>query len=632
MTWARDNRCVVLALLVPGCLLLGVLVGPGCLVLEAPLDKETGIALCQSDSDCGDGLVCDLKAHRCVADSELSLTGWLRLVPPSQGVQGVEEQYAALELSSREELTLMLHRPIRVTGRVLVEGNPLSSEKAKIVAVATGAIPDLKVHQDAKVAATGLAGGDKPGFELWVSEDVTYDVYVYLPAGEDGQEYPPYHVRRQFSRRSDPVDPFTYDWQIEVPPPSEYLALTGCILKDGAGNPLAGARVTAVSPEGGNLSSTALTDALGCFEVLVQPPEALEGDEYELRLQPSPENELVPKVPVATATVTGPTDLGDMTVSGLDSLLHVSVVLTARLDTPPAADFKGKEAEEKAREAAILQQDRLAADLHDSVVRLTGQVGDGMLEVERTVVDVKFETDLTAGRVQATARVEFDVPPRSYVLSVLPAVESRLGIYQQLVHYYAGDKEVPDLQVFLKDKALTRIRVSDAAGFPVLGAQVMATLTGKGKYPDTAPLPMRKFQAEEDLSEAGLYRMSLDPGEYTLVVDALPGSGLPRLVERNLYISGESQQRSFVMPVPAAITGLVLGTPAPVTEAAGASAPSLDQQAPEVQEDDEPIAGVLVELYDETEGLAAPDGSAPIPLATGFTDAEGRFVLLVPAE
>ncbi len=623
MTWRENIRVLVLALLVPGCL-----------VLEAPLDTGQEIATCQSDSECGDGLVCDLKAHRCVTDEELSLSGWLRLVPPGQGVLGVEEQYPALELSSREELTLKLHRPIRVVGRVLVEGNPLSSEKAKIVAVAPGSIPDLKVHQDAQVAASGLAGGDKPGFELWVSEDVTYDVYVYLPASDDGVEYPPYHVRRQFSRRSDPADPFTYDWQIEVPPPSSYLPMTGCVVAEGAlMAPIVGARVTAVAPVSGNLSSTAVTDGLGCFEVLVQPPETPEGDLYQVQLQPSPENDLVPKVQVAEITVTGPTDLGDLPVSDLDELLHIGVVLTVKLDTPSPAEFDGKGGEKQAREMAGRQRDRIAADLHDSVVRLTGQVGTGMLEVERTVEDVQFETDLTAGRVQATARVEFDVPPRSYVLSVIPAAESGLGIYQQLVHYYEGDREVPDLQVFLKDKALTRVRLEDSGGIPLVGAQVMAILTGKGKYPDTAPLPSRKFQAEEDLESAGLYRMSLDPGEYTLVVDPAPDTGLARLVERNLFISGDSQQRSFVLPPPAALTGLVVGTPAPDVEVSGAAASTADPeyQAPE-EVGDQPIPGVLVELYDEMEGLAQPDGSAPIPIASGFTDAAGRFVLLVPAE
>jgi len=614
-------------------LVLALLV-PGCLVMEEPLETGGEVASCQSDSDCGDGLICDLKAHRCVADSELSLTGWLRLVPPSQSVQAVEEQYGTLELSSREELTLKLHRPIRVVGRVLVEGNPLSSEKAKIVAVAPGAIPDLKVHQDAKVAGSGLAGGEKPGFELWVSEDVTYDVYVYLPPAEDGREYPPYHVRRQFSRRSDPADPFTYDWQIELPPSSSYLEVTGCILTEGAvAKPLAGARVTAVSPQSGNLTTTATADALGCFNVLVQPPEIPEGDAYEFQIQPSPDNELVPKVTVAQVVISEGTDLGNLTVSGLEDLLHVSVVLTARLDTPSPSELPGKGAEKKAQEMARRSHDRLAADLHDAAVRLTGQVGDGMLEVERTVENVEFETDLAEGRVQATARVEFDVPPKSYVLSVIPAAESRLGIYQQLVHYYVGDKEVPDLQVLMKDKAVTRVLLENGQKEPVTGAQVMAILSGKGKYPDTAPLPSRKFQAEEDPEEPGRYRLSLDPGEYTLVVDPPPDSGLPRLVERDLFISGESQQRTVTLPAPAALTGLVLGMPSPASDADGAAEKSLGGAEPTLSVDtDQPIAGVLVELYDEIEGLAKPDGSAPIPVASGFTDANGRFVLLVPAE
>jgi hypothetical protein len=44
-----------------------------------------------------------------------------------------------------------------------------------------------------------------------------------------------------------------------------------------------------------------------------------------------------------------------------------------------------------------------------------------------------------------------------------------------------------------------------------------------------------------------------------------------------------------------------------------------------------PAAGVKVELYDDFEANSPADGLAPIPVASGWTDEDGRFVLIIPA-
>ncbi len=615
-------------------------------------EKVATLATCQSDGDCGFDLVCDQKVHVCVDDADLSMTGWLRLLPPAQGMIAVEEQYPGMALDNREDVTLTMHRPLRVLGRVLLEGSPHELQEAQIVAVADGTIPDLKIHQDAKATQSyryDYENGEteKPGFELFVNQEKTYDVYVYLKETTGGQAFPPYHVRRSFSAGIDQADPYTLDWTIDVPTMASYRHIQGCLRLSGEETkPLVGARVVAFAAGNGNVSTAEVSDVSGCFDLLVQPPEPLDEVLYEIHIRPSDENDLVPEQIVATAALSGnaapesdvpqtpdeAVDVGDLMVDGLHQLVTVRLELLALDETETPGQISHKNGEEKARALAQTRLDDLTTELQGTVVGFSGIVGDGLLRVERSISEVIQTVDLEQGEVRVESVIEVQLPPKSFVVNAVPTSQSRYGIQQFMVHLDGSAASQETIHVTLTKKALTRVRVLDNEDRPVTGATFLAVLSNQGKYADVAPLPSRKYLAEE--TEEGLYELSLDQGVYTWVVDPPVEAGLPRLVVRDNSVQGASQQRVVEIASPAVVTGLIYGTLEPHANALegggeGLAADSTEPGAEQAYQG--PAPGVKVELYDELEANSPADGLAPIPIAVGWSDENGRFVLIIPS-
>jgi hypothetical protein len=615
-------------------------------------EKVAMLATCQSDSDCGAGLVCDRKVHVCVDDAQLSMAGWLRLLPPAQGMIAVEEQYPGMALTNQEDVTLTMHRPLRVLGRVLLEGSPHELQEAQIVAVADGTIPDLKIHQDAKATQAyryDYENGEteKPGFELFVNQEKTYDVYVYLKETTGGQAFPPYHVRRSFSAGAEQGASHTVDWTIDVPKMASYRHIRGCLRLSGeATKPLVGARVVAFAAGNGNVSTAEISDVSGCFDLLVQPPEPLDEVLYEIHIRPSDENDLVPEQIVATASLSGRAapedavpdspedvvDVGDLLVDGLHQLVTVRLELLALDETLTPEQLSHKNGEEEALALAQTRLDDLTTEMQGTVVGFSGIVGDGLLRVERSISDVVQTVDLEQGQVRVAAVVEVQLPPKSFVVNAVPTSQSRYGIQQFMVHLDPSLASQETITVTLTKKALTRVRVVDSEAQPVAGATFLAVLSNQGKYADVAPLPSRKYLAEE--TEEGLYELSLDQGVYTWVVDPPVEAGLPRLVVRDNSVQGASQQREVEIAPPAVVTGLVYGTLEPAANALEGDVVGLAADATEPGSDQAyqgPAPGVKVELYDEIEATSPADGLAPIPIAVAWSGENGRFVLIVPA-
>ena len=563
-----------------------------CLVVEENSGggEPVIVASCDSDSACAEGLVCDETVHMCMADEDLEMTGWVRLVPPSEGMVAVEEQYPGVEVSNGESLNLTLHRPIRVSGNVYHVGDPMfESAEAEIVAVAQGEIPGLLVQQKAKaeeVKTSSDGVGTEGGFEFLVIPDKTYDIYVRL----SGPEYsegttPPYHVRRSFSLQPGSPDPYSYAWDIEIPPQDGYLKLTGRLVCSGSSGetPIEGAKVYGLAQASGNLTSTDLTDAKGSFELWAQPPKELDYEVYELRIRPSQHNELVPEKAVKEVEMSQSMDVGTIVTSGLDKLVPLRLEVTNAPD-----DFD--------------------LELSGTSVRFSGKVDKGSLTVERLL--------------DQDRSVELVLPQGSYVMSVVPPVSSSYGIYQQLVQLVYPSDDTVDILVELSPKVSLHGFVQDHSGNRVEGAQLTAVFTGKGVFPDTSPLPYRSYDVFTN--DQGDYEVLLDPGQYSIVIDPPAQLGLPRKLERNIFVSG-SQQRSWEFALPVVVTGQVYGqvTADLETDEAGSSGAPIPATVG-------PAAEVRVELYDEVDGERTPDGVAPIPIAETWTDEEGHFFLLLP--
>ena len=55
----------------------------------AEVEESIEVPTCQSDSDCGNGMVCDPKVNVCTTDVAIEMEAWSRLVPPPKGVAAV---------------------------------------------------------------------------------------------------------------------------------------------------------------------------------------------------------------------------------------------------------------------------------------------------------------------------------------------------------------------------------------------------------------------------------------------------------------------------------------------------------------------------------------------------------------
>jgi hypothetical protein len=128
-------------------------------------------------------------------------------------------------------------------------------------------------------------------------------------------------------------------------------------------------------------------------------------------------------------------------------------------------------------------------------------------------------------------------------------------------------------------------------------------------------VPERRF---ETYSEAdGSFLLLLDPGYYLFILDPPEGSGLPRTLLDGLTVDS-AQVRQLRFADPLAVTGLIS---AAASQGAGASL------APGTDTGGSPIAGVKLEFY-------PADASAPAsrePLVTGYSDAKGRYLLVLPS-
>jgi hypothetical protein len=264
---------------------------------------------------------------------------------------------------------------------------------------------------------------------------------------------------------------------------------------------------------------------------------------------------------------------------------------------------------------------------------LAGLQEAGLLELERSVADVGTEEDPATGKTVVEAKVTFAIPYGSYVLSVIPPPQGKLALHQQVLTWYAVDGPPGELRHKLVAKTKAGFYVRDPYGNPVTGAHVAAVFANRGEHAEVAPLPPRSFDALPDDADGSLYRVFLDPGTYTLVIDPGADSGFPRKVKRSFPVEGPSLSTTVTLDLPALVTGRVAGVLLPEAGEL-AEVPAEDPRYPAskygaARPYEGMVAGVKVELYDEKEGLSEPDSIPPVPIASGTTGADGSFVLLV---
>lgn len=583
LTWTG----VVLAASMAGCFDLGA----------ADSSKEEAVApTCSSDGDCGSGLVCDSVSRWCVVDQKVVLTASLRLVPQATSSVALEEQYASIQLKNTSVSNFQLHRPLRVVGRVFLAENPLSAvTDAEVAMVGESEIPGLEAQVQAVAGLPSLPGEDgyagpseEGSFEFSVLKNKSYDIYIHLP-DLAADELPPYHVRRSFTSVPNATDPYTVAMDLQVPGPADYPHISGTVvwrssLDSQESTPLSGAKVVAYSLLHGNTSSTVITDADGSFDLRIQPPEELEGEQYALYVRPSSANELVPTLKLANFTALDSEELGTLELVG--SLTPSNLVVSV---------------------SGMAESDALS--LVGATLRAEALWGEeGSLVVERVL--------------QGTTWTSLALPPGLYTLSLRPPAESPWAtIWQSLT--VAASEPSPDslpLQVELKVKERPTLSgsVLSPDGQAVADATVRATCyqTPYGAALSRQDAALSVFSGKTD--QDGQYALGLDPGTYLVEVEPPVSLGLPKAFFWEVVVL-DSSHAEFALPKPVAFSGEIMAGDQSVLDAAGGSAVELPQV---------PAEGVHVELYDP----AWPADLAPLPLAEATTDAKGHFSVLLPAE
>jgi len=550
---------------------------------------------CEDDTDCMAGLVCDLLAQVCVAADAAPREVSLRLVPPSDGSDMLEEQFPGIMVGDSGPLRLVIPRPLRILGTV-AEASGQAATAVTIVAVAAGDLPGLDYYGTSGPAPLNeftqtYLGGD--GFELFVKPDRTYDVYLHR-APESG--LPPFHIRRAFHVGEDALHPHTSKWEIVLPEPGDFFRIRGVVVESlSSPTPVVGARIFLRAPETGELSTTAETDGEGRFEVLVQPPDGAAGGllalpEYEAHVRASEVNPTVPQVVAASGLVlSGETDLGVLEVGFLGTPVPVTLAVQ---------DGSG-----------LFLPDRLGG----TTVRLTGAVGRGTVEVEALV--------------DAEGRAAFQLPTGAYVVSVLPPPEGDLALLQAPLAVEAGRPEVTTA-LHLEPRPELSGWVVTPDGTPLEGVLVTAVFTGKGAYPTTSPLPERRFLATSGAD--GAYSLRLDPGQYRVIADPPASAGLPRRIEPYVFVTS-SEQRTLHLDSPMAVIGLVEAYP-PIDEQGRVTGRGLQDRGTDREPSAAiplPATNVKVEVFPYSPEW--DPGTTRIPLAETWTLEDGQFLLLLPA-
>lgn len=270
---------------------------PGPRGLPAPAPE------CAVDGDCGEGSGCALPAGACVAFAEEGQV-FSVLVKPQGDTDLLPDQYAGVPVGAGGRLDLTMDDPIEIRG-VAVFGNsdlvaatgqaPANAETVGgyLVATAPGLIPGTQFRSETKVYAslaqanglgeiaemegTDTEAGYQPTFVLRLLPGLTYSL-AFIPDLEDDDlpDLPVHDVSAQFSKSG--------RFDIVLPSRKQYLdaKFTGLVVLDEAGSqPVEGARVTG-SVGDGTSGTTATTDGLGVFTLVLPPGQGL----VTLRVEP----------------------------------------------------------------------------------------------------------------------------------------------------------------------------------------------------------------------------------------------------------------------------------------------------------------------------------------------------------
>ncbi len=442
-------------------------------VLAGCGDQAAGTApvppppLCYSDSDCSlSNYVC--RETVCVFDSPNEVTVSLHVRPPADsGLR--DEQFDDIKLSESRRLPdLILSAPATLRGFIKVRNNPLATSiPARVSLLKRGSIPGTRQRIEADAA-------DGAGYEMSLLPGL-YDISVF----PENKRFPPFK-EEDFRVKGDTVR------DVVLPAPEEYLRVTGRVVGEpGDATGIADMRVQAFTPLRDRLSTPAVTDLEGRFELLLPPTSAV----YSIHVSPTEADPLRPSVTQDGVLVEDDLELTDLALGAAELIpMQIEGVISG---TGAATDVGGAQIEAKA------------------------DVGNGVFQWTATTDETgQYSASVLPG--QYTVRI---VPPSDQ--SELAVTHTQLAVAPR-----SAEDGAATANLEIRRRVALAGVVQDASGNGRQGIVIEALLTGNG---DVKGL-VRKETATT--GPGGAYSLTLDPGLHDLTVIPPDASGLPRWVWR----------------------------------------------------------------------------------------------------
>ena len=283
-------------------LLLLALAGPGCESAPAETGYEPPPPACASDAECTTAnYVC--REGVCVINEPNPVTVSLHVRPLAEsGLR--DQQFHEIALADGRRLPdLILSEPVALRGLIKVRGNPLATSiPARVSLLKRGAIAGTRQRIEADAA-------DGAGYEMSLLPGL-YDIAVF----PENKRFPPFK-EEAFRIKSDTVR------DVVLPAQDEYLRVTGRVVgREGDATGIADMRVQAFTPQRDRLSTPAVTDLEGRFELLLPPTSAV----YSVGVSPTEADPLRPSVTRDNVLVEGDLELPDIAL-GPEDLVPVQV-------------------------------------------------------------------------------------------------------------------------------------------------------------------------------------------------------------------------------------------------------------------------------------------------------------------
>lgn len=576
----------------------GVLALAGCsLSLDTPPVGPSNT--CISASDCGTGR-CDRDLGLCVRDAANAYSFTLKLTLPASVDEGRPVLVTAagpFTASSGDALVdLQLRTPVPVAGRVRAhdDGTPIEANIVFTprIGVPGPALPTMTVPA---MGVMSISGEDprtrENDYRTELIPGISYDVEIQ-PRGDDMARYAP----RRAVLELDTAQRF----DIDLLPSREHFILSGRVL-DHAGVGHDGLEIRAIDELGRVVSSVATTNSdseSGSFTLYIDPGVS----RWTLRISAPPtyqDRSAFPTITVDPSVLAneGTTEAPWVRIlvpsAGDSSVCFVGI---AEVDNGSATPVIGANVTLRAREISS-HVTRLVSSYTIEVMSVAGPPSSGP---DPRPIGCSGEP-LPPGGFAA------QVVPGTYDVEIRP-VETELGVYAS-----SSTASVPIFEETFGHVFRVPVRswlfgvVQASSGDPMSGARIRGV-------PLNEPAPIAPQEGSawhlnrpgEAITDAmGLYFLRLDMGVYDLIIESPEGSGFPWVVRPSFAMAAPEWIEAFDVPNPVALRGQARF------------------------EDGTQVAGAEIEAYAIIRQAA---GERTVPIGRATTDANGGFLLLLPAE